>query len=292
MKSLVSKTPTGVRAPASTKRTASRMPRAGADVPVMSADAMLELFQILQGSTSLELKLSVPDHGRNAAVKGIGFDPVEAEPRQVYFFDTPDLALNKAGVVVRARRSRGGVGDTVVKLRPVDPTMLDRKLRRSPGFKIEVDGLPGGYVCSASLKGVCTAQEVRDVSNGKAPVESLFSEEQRAFYAAHAPAGLKMNALATLGPTFQLRVKHQPKDFDRRITIELWLYPDGGRVYEISTKGTPAEAFQVQMLFKAFVAKCGIPVEKSLATKTSSALSFFSKELKRRTSAAKTEPVH
>ena len=44
---------------------------------------------------------------RRAAVKGLGFDPVEAEPRQAYFFDTPDLALNKAGVVVRARRNPG-----------------------------------------------------------------------------------------------------------------------------------------------------------------------------------------
>ena len=37
-----------------------------------------------------------------------GVDPVEAQPRQTYFFDTPDLILNRAGVVVRARRIRGG----------------------------------------------------------------------------------------------------------------------------------------------------------------------------------------
>ncbi len=45
-------------------------------------------------------------------------DPLEAEIRQVVFFDTPDLALSEAGVVVRARRMQGGGGDTVIKLRP------------------------------------------------------------------------------------------------------------------------------------------------------------------------------
>ena len=90
---------------------------------------MLKVFELLKGSTSVELKLMVPDRATARRVKRLGFDPVEAEPRQAYFFDTPDLALNKAGVVVRARRIRGGGGDTVVKLRPVDPAALDPELR-------------------------------------------------------------------------------------------------------------------------------------------------------------------
>ena len=48
-------------------------------------------------------------------------DPLEAQIRQVFFFDTPDLALNEAGVVVRARRVQGKGDDSVVKLRPVVP---------------------------------------------------------------------------------------------------------------------------------------------------------------------------
>ena len=37
----------------------------------------------------------------------LGLDPIAAQIRQVYFFETPDLALDRAGVVVRARRSAG-----------------------------------------------------------------------------------------------------------------------------------------------------------------------------------------
>ena len=64
----------------------------------------------------------------------------------MFFFDTPDLALDKVGLVVRARRMAGGRADKVIKLRPVEPDKLSRDLRRSPGFGVEVDALPGGFV--------------------------------------------------------------------------------------------------------------------------------------------------
>src|SRR3954452_24914291 len=80
-----------------------------------------DLMRLIRGANSVELKLTVPVSAHRATVQGLPIDPVEAQPRQVYFFDTPDLALYRAGVVVRARRTQGGKGDTVVKLRPVEP---------------------------------------------------------------------------------------------------------------------------------------------------------------------------
>ena len=171
----------------------------------------MKISKLAKGSNSIELKLSVPLVGHSATVKSIGLDPVEAQPRMAFFFDTPDLALNRAGIVVRARRIQGGDADTVVKLRPVDPSTIEPDLRRSSAFKIEVDAMPGGYVCSASFKGVCTGQEVLDVAAGAMPLRKLFSREQRAFYDAHAPAGITMDKLVVLGPTFLLKAKHQPK---------------------------------------------------------------------------------
>jgi hypothetical protein len=240
------------------------------------------MFKLIKGATSVELKLSVPLTGQRATVKRIGLDPVEAQPRQAFFFDTPDLALNKAGVVVRARRIQGGGADTVIKLRPVDPSTLDPDLRRSAAFKIEVDAMPGGYVCSASFKGVCTGQEVLDVTTGAMPLRKLFSKEQRAFYDAHAPAGLTMDKLVLLGPTFLLKARHQPKakDFDRPIVVEMWLYPDGMHVMEISTKSLPKEAFQVAADFKAYLASKGIELSADQSAKTKTSLEFFSARLK------------
>ena len=91
----------------------------------LSAEDMAKAFELSKGSTSIELKLSIPATGHRATIKSLKLDPVEAQPRQAFFFDTPNLDLFKAGVVVRARRIQGGRGDTVVKLRPVDPDKID-----------------------------------------------------------------------------------------------------------------------------------------------------------------------
>jgi hypothetical protein len=112
------------------------------------------------------------------------------------------------------------------------------------------------------------------------PLSSLFSNEQRAFYEAHAPAGTSLDSLTVLGPIFLLKAKHQPKDFDRRIVVEMWLYPDGSRILEVSTKGTPAEAFQVAGTFKAYLARQGVSLAAPQETKTKAALDFYRAKVK------------
>jgi hypothetical protein len=119
-----------------------------------------------------------------------------------------------------------------------------------------------------------------DVTSGDAPLRSLFSREQLAFYDAHAPAGIGMDSLVTLGPTFLLKAKHDPKNFDRRIIVEMWLYPDGSRILEISTKCLPEEGFQVAAEFKTYLASCGITLTLSDETKTKAAMEFFARGLK------------
>jgi len=237
-----------------------------------------KVLELLKGSTALELKVMV-DHAPGATLRRLGFDPVEAQPRQVYFFDTPDLALNKAGLIVRARRSAGGRGDTVIKLRPVNPQSMPADFRHDDALKIELDAMPGGYVCSASFKGVCSSEEVLQASDGKLSLKTILSKAQRAAYRAFAPKGVAIESLVPLGPTFLLRIKKQPKNFDRPVVVELWLYPDGSTVLEISTKGMPEEAFQLAAQFRAFLAEREIPVQVSDGTKTATALRYFSKQL-------------
>jgi hypothetical protein len=244
--------------------------------PTLSPSDMKKVLDLAKGSKSIELKLSVPLSDQRATIESVGLDPVEAEPRQVYYFDTPDLALNRAGLIVRARRIQGGGADTVIKLRPVDPATIDAESKRSDSFKIELDLMPGGFVCSASCKGVATGEEVLEVAAGTTPLRSLFSKEQRAFYKAHAPKGIALNSLLTLGPTFLLRAKHRPKSFKRGLTVEMWLYPDGSRILEISTKCLPSEVFQAAAEFKGYLQDRGITVSAGQATKTKAAMEFFS----------------
>jgi hypothetical protein len=206
-------------------------------------------------------------------------DPVEAQPRQVFFFDTPGLDLFKAGVVVRARRIQGGGGDTVVKLRPVVPDELPAELRADAAFKTEVDVVPGGFVCSGSFKGKTTGQAIRDAVAGKTPLRKLFSKAQRAFYAGHAPDGIALDGLVALGPTFILKGTFTPKELKRRVTAEVWLYPDGSRLLELSTKAAPTEAFQVAAEARAYLSKVGVELGGAQEPKTRSALEFYAKHL-------------
>ncbi len=261
-------------------RAVAKTTKPASPAPALSPAQVAELLEIIKGVNSVELKLSVPLVSHQATIRAIGLDPVEAQPRQAFFFDTPDLALNRAGLVIRVRRTQGGTADTVIKLRPVDPATIDAELRRSASFKVEVDVMPGGFVCSASFKGVCPSKEARDVTAGSARLSSLFSKEQRAFFKAHAPADISLDALTVLGPTFVLKAKHQPKDFDRRIVVEMWLYPDGSRILEVSTKALPAEAFQVAATFKNYLWKIGVSLAARQETKTKAAMDFYKAKIK------------
>jgi len=205
-------------------------------------------------------------------------DPLDGQIRQVFFLDTPELALFEQGVVVRARRVQGKGDDSVVKLRPVVPAELAADLRESQGFGVEVDAMPGGYVCSASMKGK-PGPDVRETVGGGGPLRKLFSKHQRAFYADHAPDGVDLDDLSVLGPIFVLKLKFSPKQLERRLVAELWLYPDGSRVLELSTKCAPSEAFQVAVETRAFLADCGVALTGEQQPKTRKALDFFSAEL-------------
>src|SRR4051812_27422057 len=106
-------------------------------------EQLVQLLHTLEGADSVELKLTVPEPHQRSTVAALSLDPLEAQIRQVFFFDTPDLALDAHGIVARARRIQGKGGDSIIKLRPVQPSELPKDLRLSNAFNVEVDALPG-----------------------------------------------------------------------------------------------------------------------------------------------------
>src|SRR3954449_10147836 len=122
--------------------------------PKFSDEELVEMLSLMRGAGSVELKLTIPESSQRSTVEALGMDPLGAQVRLVSFYDTPDLALERAGVVVRARRVAGKGDDSVVKLRPVVPEHMPTSLREVPGFVVEVDAAPGGFVCSGTYKGI------------------------------------------------------------------------------------------------------------------------------------------
>jgi hypothetical protein len=189
--------------------------------------------------------------------------------------------------VVRARRVQGRGDDSVVKRRPVRPQDIPKQLRRTPAMVVELDAMPGGYVVSATLKNRLGSNDVKRVLAGERPVRKLFSKEQRAFFAAHAPDGVELDALSMLGPLFVLKLAFVPAEFARKLVVEMWLYPDGARILELSTKCAPQEMFQVAMEARAYLARRGVDLGGDQQTKTRTALEYFSGHL----DAAAAEPA-
>ena len=243
-------------------------------------DQLGELLALVEHADSVELKLTVPESGHRSAIAALELDPLAAQIRQVYFFDTPELALNQAGVVARARRMQGKGDDSVVKLRPVVPDALPEDLRTSAAFVVEVDAMPSGFVCSGTLKARPTPSPVWDVTHGNTPISRLFNKHQRGFFEEHAPEGVTLDALSVLGPIFVLKLAFTRPEYARgRVVAELWLYPDGSRILELSTKCAPADTIATALEARKFLEGRGVQLGGEQQTKTRTALEFFATEL-------------
>jgi hypothetical protein len=247
--------------------------------PALTADQLMEVLALLPQVDSVELKASVPQVGRRSVVRSLGMDPLDAQLRQVVFFDTPDLTLNQHGVVVRARRIQRSTGDSIVKLRPVVPSQLTRSLRQSPGFGVEVDMMPGGFVCSGRMKAEIDDRVLMRVFDGDKSVKKVLTHEQRALLADHAPSGVGLEDLVVLGPINTAKLKFSPRGFPRRMVAELWFYPDGSQILELSLKCRPDEAFELAASAKEFLTGHGVDLGTAQQTKTAAALSFFAAEV-------------
>jgi hypothetical protein len=178
-------------------------------------------------------------------------------------------------VIVRARRVQGREDDSVVKLRPVVPDELPDQLRAAPGMVVELDAMPGGYVCSASMKArLKGASGVKKRVRGKRATSKLFTKPQRGSTSStrRGPgAGRPRGA----GPDLRAQAQLDAADFGRKLCTEMWLYPDGSRILELSTKCAPSEMFQVAAEARGFLGARGIDLSGRQQTKTKTALQQF-----------------
>ncbi len=228
---------------------------------------------------SVELKLTVPHGEGRATARALGIDLLDVQLRQIYFFDTPDLALYEKGIVLRARRIQKDDHDCVVKLRPVIPGQIDPRWRQSDGMVIEVDVVGGKPIYSASLKAVRRPSQIEEVLEGKLPLPKLFRKEQRAFLSEHAPTNIPWDRLVPLGPINVGKLKTTPNGLGYPTVVEVWYYPDGSNILELSVKVKPKRVEQARQEGRAFIESIGLKLGGEQQTKTRKALLFFAKKV-------------
>jgi len=118
------------------------------------------------------------------------------------------------------------------------------------------------------------------VLSGDRPLRKLYSKQQRAYFEEHAP-GIELDDLSTLGPIFVLKLGFTPKELARKVVAEMWIYPDGSRILELSTRAATNEAFQVAAEARAFLGSQGVDLSGEQQTKTKKALEYFAGALKK-----------
>jgi hypothetical protein len=92
-----------------------------------------------------------------------------------------------------------------------------------------------------------------------------------------------LDDLTVLGRIFVLKLNFVPEGLGRKLVAEMWLYPDGSRILELSTKCARSEMFDVAAQSRAFLAGRGIDLSGKQQTKTRTALRFFANEASKAT---------
>ncbi len=224
---------------------------------------------------AIEIKITARARDEDAVRDALDSADIEAERREIYFFDTQELALFDSGVVLRARLVQDDTDDSTVKLRPVVPEELASSWTDLDGFEVELDAVGDDAICSAKLTVGQDRGEIRQVAAGVRPMRKLFSGTQEKLIEEHAPAEIAWEDLAVLGPVDVRKWEVQPKGFNYEVTIEEWVLPDDSDLVELSVKADPADAAKANDAFIELLRQRGIDTDGDAQTKTRAALRYF-----------------
>ena len=140
--------------------------------------------------------------------------------------------------------------------------------------------MPGGFVCSGSFKAKLRHRRGQGSDARRRPDRGALQQEAARLLRDCAPDGISIDDLAILGPITVMKLKFSPDGYDGRMVAELWFYPDGSRILELSTKAATTDAFDVAARSRQFLEHRGVNLSGEQQTKTKTALEYFSSELR------------
>jgi hypothetical protein len=233
------------------------------------------------GLDSVEIKVTIRPDQELQGIRSLELNEDSAEVRVIYFYDTVDLDLFNAGVVLRGRLVKGDDDDSTVKIRPVDVHKVPQHWLETAGFKLEADSTGNRVVCSASLTVRQKRDEIGEVAKSKRPIRKLFSTDQERFLGEYNPRPIDFSALRVLGPIRVLRWKTRHGGFAHELTAEEWRLTDGEDLLEVSIKVEPGQAATARKAFESHLRELRLDPAGAQETKTRTALEYFARKLKR-----------
>lgn len=236
----------------------------------------------LSGSDSIEIKATIPQNQVKQFLKRFKLKVDAGPQRTIYFFDTPNLDLHRAGIIARARSAVGERHDCTIKLRPVEPEKVPRGWRDYPGFKIETDASEHDMVRSASFTMPVGKGLIKRVAAGNAPIATLFDKAQQRFLLAMAKRKLDFARMNPLGPLRAHRWKFAHAGCPWPMTIELWERADRATLMEASIKAPVAQAAFAIGGYMSFLAEVGAERDTMQQAKTRWALEYYAQQFVRK----------
>ena len=234
---------------------------------------------------AITIKATIADAQIDGALKRYGLT-VDSDPQgYIYFFDTPDLALFKAGIIARARRIRGDDHDSTVKFHPVVPTEVPAIWWEYDGCKLEADASEAEVTKSASLTVPVSKGLIKQVVTGEKGIAKLFTKEQEAFLTAMGGQAIEYDSLCVLGPVEGHRWTFADPACPWRLTAELWQREDEARLMEVAIQVPLAQAEVAIAGFKVFLTAVGAERHMKQQSKTRWTLEHYVKALPPDTSA-------
>ena len=234
----------------------------------------------IEGVAGVEIKVTIRPDQELQGLRALELDEDSAEVRVIYFYDTVDLDLFKAGVVLRARLVRGDDDDSTVKIRPVDPAKVPRGWTDIDGFKLEADIAGKRIVRSASLTVRQKRDEIDAAAKGQRPISKLFSKDQMRLLAEFYAHSVDFERLRPLGPIRVLCWKTRHPGFPYGLTSEEWRLPNGEDLLEVSIKVEPDAVAEARPAFAGHLRELGLDPKGAQETKTRTALEYFARTLR------------
>lgn len=237
--------------------------------------------EVLEGKAdsaagNVELKFSISPEQIDLAFEIFELDPDKASERDVYFYDTPALALYAGGVILRARKFIGAADDSTVKLRPLEASDVPSSWFALEGFKCEEDRSVDDSKSSCSLSWRQDKGEIDAVADGSREIVKLYSAEQEQFLGENGSIQPSWASLEVLGPAEAWVWSVKSSRLDRKLTIEYWSLGGDEELLEISTRTTSSSADSVMEKVSDYLYDRGFDTSAGQDGKTKAALDYFS----------------
>lgn len=215
---------------------------------------------------AITIKATIAEAQIDGVLHRYGLTAEREAPHHIYFFDTPDLTLLKAGISARARRICGDDHDSTLVFHPVVPGDVPARWRECDGYQLEIDAGETGMATSATFTIPVRKGMIKQVVAGEKGVAKLFSREQEAFLAAVGGHAIEYQSLCVLGPIEGHRWTFYDPACPWHMTAALWQREDGARLMELAIKVPLVQVDAATAGFSAFLRALG--VERNITHQT------------------------